>query len=112
MKTAIAILMTILLAFSQSSAAVSIACVSAPAPCCDCGGTMKCCVASPSQSLPETPAPPATESGLKCLQLLQAPLLSGLMPPTAVEPICPGSHSLPVSSCAVPIFTRDCAFLI
>jgi len=88
--------------------------VDSNAPCCDCGGKMKCCAARDNASSESIPLAPASKSAERIFQDLQA----GLAKVTVVVPIPAAadvfSHFLaafPVAD-AVPLFKRDCALLI
>jgi hypothetical protein len=110
-KRALTILFLLALAFSQPLALLATDC-SGPLPCCGCGGKMKCCVAEADSSpanAPAVPAPSFTQDNFQLLQLLPP----GLMLPFSA-PDCRVTPQIVAAAPAgaVPIFTRDCAFLI
>jgi hypothetical protein len=84
-----------------------------PLPCCGCGGKMKCCAAQADQSPANTPATPAPESAQKDFQLLnQLPAFTLVtLLPAADSRVAPHTFAIPLAG-VVPLFTRDCAFLI
>ena len=112
MKKVIAILFALALISGQPLSKAVASCGGASTPCCDCGGHQKCCVARSNDSSRETPAAPAPSSALKDVQLLQS-LATGALFSFATPDHRVASHFIatPPAS-AVPLFTRDCAFLI
>lgn len=109
MKQALAILFALALAFSQPLA--SAACAPA-AHCCGCGGKMKCCVrqaAAPDREAPAAPAPSAGEKDFQTLLPVPIRVIAPLASRTAT--CSPASHLAPLAR-SLPLFARDCAFLI
>jgi hypothetical protein len=78
---------------------------------CDCGKA-KCCAAKSSDASKEIPAVPAPSSSQKSFQIVLTLTAWAMTPQTISEPqlIFAGSTPLPAQS--VPIFTRDCSYLL
>ena len=110
MHHAFAILFSLLLMWTQAvSAALSVASAKAPCDGCDCS-VMSCCPAQGS----ETPAtvPAGRDRVQTQFQLLAGPIVLFVLP----ENEAPAAHSVDLlhiaSSPRVPLFARDCAYLI
>jgi hypothetical protein len=86
------------------------ACVTTvPKPCCHCGGQADCCKAKTSPpAAPALPAPRSVQNDLLPAFCLTAGILA--LPLPAGDPTFSVSPTPPVR--AVPLFTRDCAFLL
>lgn len=112
MNKAIAILFSIALVLGQALAAPSVSCAPEAAACCGCGGAMKCCVSDTGQTNPTTPAPLPSQSSQNDFQFLQLNRVTVFLYNQATDNrIVPGCD-VSCRSSDVPIFTRDCAFLI
>jgi len=110
MKTAFAIFFSALLLIGQTVGVPAQRLIQSPSECarCDCGG--KCCVV-PSRSAPsQAPAAPTQNVSLKQSQL--APAAAQIYSlPESPTPISFASISIPKSQ-AVPLYDRNCAYLI
>jgi hypothetical protein len=80
-------------------------------PCCHCGGKAACCKAKNSPLTGEAPAAPTPRSGqTDLLQVISLPV-SVLTLPAPAGPCALSARSTPPDR-AVPLFMRDCAFLL
>ena len=111
MKKLLAIFFVLALALIQPAVANLGDCATA-AKCCDCGGKMKCCVSKSTQPDREAPAATSPNVSQKDFQTI-LPLLLRVTTPIIPAPqnVFSTDRSTLVSS-AIPIFARDCAFLI
>jgi hypothetical protein len=113
-KKVFAILFVIALVFGQvlATPVSPVSCAVQAAPCCGCGGAMKCCVNNSGQSNQPAPAPLPSQSSQNDFQLLQLSatklLLYSEAPDSRVFPQRTDSSR----STDAPLFTRNCAFLI
>jgi hypothetical protein len=109
-KAVLAILFSLALMFAGIPAASACA-KTVSKPCCHCGGKASCCKTTNPQPAGQNPAAPAPRSTQT--DFLPAICLAASVP---ALPPAPGHGSLSVNSIpptrAVPLFTRDCAFLI
>ena len=110
MKQAFAILFALTLVFGQPLAA-STAHI-APSACCHCGGTKQCCVRDAAQSSRETPALPAPVSTQNNLQTVLWLTVSLIAPIPAQHCRDAAADFTAATPTAVPLFTRDCAYLL
>jgi hypothetical protein len=111
-KTALVILFSLALMLAGLPVPAAFACVrTAPKSCCHCGGKMACCqpgAAHPAGQNPALPAPRSAQTDfLPALCLAMAVLA---LPPAAEFQTLSVTSTPPMR--AVPLFTRDCAFLI
>lgn len=113
MKQAFAILFAIALVIGQPLTAIAASCDSKPSPCCDCGGKMKCCLADSDQSPQEIPAAP-TPSNLTSpdFQTVLWLTVSFTAPVAAIDSRVAAKDFSASAFSTLPLFTRDCAFLI
>lgn len=111
MKSAFAILFMLALVLNQPLAA-SVACAQPANACCACNGTKKCCMSDSKQTdreAPAVPAPNVSQKDFSTVVWLAVRVSAPLAPPdNRVAAADLSAASLPV----VPLFTRDCAFLI
>jgi hypothetical protein len=107
-----AILLSLLLAWSQLLAAPAPPTCAQPAhACCHCGGKMSCCAAQPSpcsQSAPAVPAP----SGIQNHFLFLAPALMVWALPENEAGSISSAFVSPLTASGAPLYARDCARLI
>ena len=85
---------------------------SAPKACCHCGGKAACCAAKntqPAAEVPAAPVPGSTQNHFQAALFLAVSFLN--LPPAADLPAFSAIAASPATH-AVPLFTRDCAFLI
>lgn len=112
MKQVIAIFFALTLILGQPLAMVATCCPKNVEACCDCGGKMKCCLAESGNPAPATPAVPAPNLVPKDFQgafCLVAQLIQAL--PAVDHAIAPVSSACFIAG-AVPLFARDCAYLL
>jgi hypothetical protein len=113
-KMTVALLLGILLAVAPTVA--TLAAPSAPAvkSCC-CHGNhcchMACCAAPKGPAAPVAPAPVPSTSQTD-LQALSASIISTLTLPPVVQKSFSPQYSSTLSMTAIPLFQRDCSYLI
>ncbi len=112
MKQAFAILFILALALGQPLATSAATCAGFPAPCCNCGGKMKCCVAQSSNTSQENPAAPASTVTQKNLQAALWPVVHTPTPVASNGDRVAATDSSSASVRTVPLFARDCAYLL
>lgn len=112
MKQALAILFILALALGQPLAASAATCAGFPPPCCKCGGKMKCCVAQSGNTSQENPALPASAIAQKDFQAALCLVVPVTAPVTRNNSHVAASVASAASARAVPLFTRDCAYLL
>jgi hypothetical protein len=108
-KQAFAILFALALVMSQPLAA-GVLCAG-PASCCSCGGKMKCCLAESGNTSQETPAAPASTPAQKNFQAALWLVVHMTTPAIGKNSRVAATISSPAAY-AVPLFTRDCAYLL
>ena len=109
MKVAFVIMFALALVLSQPLAA-SVA-DTAPKSCCGCG-VKKCCVSNSSKSSGEIPAVPAQASAQKSFQAILLLTIRGIPSIAATDDQIAASSFSPSVAGAVPLFNRDCAYLL
>jgi hypothetical protein len=106
-----AILFSLVLAWTQLSAAPVPATPARPAhACCHCGGKMSCCTASAPVSQ-SAPAVPSNAGPQKQLPISAPDGMAGALPENRVA-LIGGACRLSVRPAAAPLYARDCARLI
>jgi len=110
-KSLSAILSSLLLVWTQLSAAPMPVTLASPIPaCCHCGGRMSCCPAPSSGSQP-TPVVPSS-IGLQKQLLISAPaVLAGILPENRTG-LMGSASRWSLTSAGAPLYARDCARLI
>ena len=113
MKKVCAILFSLALLLAGLPLSVTTACAdNTPKACCSCGGHSDCCAANTSAPTSEIPAAPAPSSVQNDFNAITWIVAAWLTTPVATDrPNCFVTSTSPVAS-VVPLFTRDCAFLI
>ena len=113
MKTALAMVCSLMLAGMQVVFAHPAPACAAPAvrACCACGGKMSCCAARPAPNSPATPANPARVNAPNDFSLFAPATLVSTLPDTAaLSPFTPATSLL--SAKDAPLYARHCARLI
>lgn len=112
MKQAFAILFALTLVWGQPLAAGIACCTAGAEPCCSCGGKMKCCVTQSSNSSQENPAVPASTIAQKDFQAALWLAVRLTAPVTGNDSRVAATSASVASARAVPLFARDCAYLL
>jgi hypothetical protein len=112
MKTALAIVCSLLLAGTPFLLAQAVPpCAKQNHACCHCGGKMSCCAGKSSPDSQPTPAVPAQSSSQNQLLLLIPHASTWTLLNNETHPISFTAAS-PSSMTSAPLYARDCARLI
>jgi len=112
-KKVCAIIFSLALLLAGLPLSVTTACAGlAPKTCCACAGHSDCCAAKASTPTSDTPAAPAPSFSQNDFHAITWTVLSWLTTTAATEIQDNFSTSPAPSVSSVPLFARDCAFLI
>jgi len=77
-----------------------------------CACKANCCAAKSNDASKETPAVPAPSSSLKSFQIAFSLTVWSLSPQFISDERSVSSHDAPVLAQSLPLFTRDCSYLL
>jgi len=113
LKATFAILFSLLLAIAPKALPVKAEAQANTATCCRrCGCEAPCCIANPSPSSSPAPAAPAPNVSVKQIQLAIAVVGKSLGTPASSSSQIFFQVSSFLDSSAVPLYKRNCTFLI